>query len=113
MAEGPPIPLLQSAWFPFIFAFASRANMILQNVPGLRITSWYRNPETNRDVGGDAESQHLFALGLDVEGSDDALREVIAIAPAVGLVPDREPGHAHVQLFPRGALARAGVHFPS
>lgn len=112
-AEPPPSFLLSSAWFPIIFAFYIRVVEIFRAVPGLGVTSWWRDPITNLDQGGDPQSQHLFGLGMDFAGSQNALREVIAIARGVGLIPVDFGNYVHVQLFPAGALARIGVRFPT
>lgn len=113
MPSGPPISLLQAGWLPVIFVFAARVGLLFSWVRGLRVTSWWRDPATNRDVDGDPESQHLFALAVDLDGSAAELRRVLTLAGTVGLIAVREPGHVHVQLFPSGALARLGVTFPS
>ncbi len=112
MISPPPLELLRSGWFPYVAGIFQRVSLLLRIVPGLTATSWFRTAATNRRVGGDPESQHLFAIAVDLDGSDDALRRAQAEAPRVGLIPVREPSHLHVQLFPRGALARVGVRFP-
>lgn len=104
--------MYQSAWQSYINALVDRASIVMWVVPGLRPTSWFRDPASNRAAGGDPESQHLFALAVDFAGSQDALREANWVAREVGLIPDPGAGHLHTQLFPRGALARAGVTFP-
>jgi len=108
----PPLELIASAWLPYITGFVQRANALLYYAPGLTPTSWWRSPDQNRAAGGDDESQHLFAIGMDAAGSKDAVRRAMIVAPQLGLIPVAEPGYVHVQLFPRGALARVGVTFP-
>jgi len=108
----PPPELLRTAWFPFILNFYWKAVSVFWGVPGLAVTSWVRTPEQNRIEGGSPESQHLFALAWDVmppQGSEDL---TVAIARGAGLTAVREKRHVHLQLFPAGVLARAGVTFP-
>lgn len=112
MIQPPPFELLRSPWFPFVEATFQRVSLVVQLVPGLRATSWFRTAAINREAGGDPESQHLFALAVDLSGSQDAERQAIVIARELGLNPVAEPSHVHLQLFPRGALARVGVRFP-
>ncbi len=112
MTPRPPPPeLIQSAWFPFLFAFATRAGALAGQLP-VMLSSWWRNAETNRFEEGDPESQHLFGLAADFVGSANALSTLVAQGRRFGLLAFGESDHAHVQLFPKGALARAGVVFP-
>jgi len=109
----PPPSLLASAWFPFIANFYWRAVRLFFMFPGLILTSWFRTPEVNRVSEGDPESQHLFGLAWDIDTPRTLRGQVLDAARALGLVAVDERTHVHVQLFPRGALARAGVRFPS
>lgn len=110
-ARPPPNELIQSAWFPLLFTFASRAGSLAGQLP-VNLSSWFRDAETNLAEEGDPESQHLFGLAADFVGSPDALASLVAHGRRFGLLAFRESDHAHVQLFPKGALARAGVVFP-
>ncbi len=110
---SPPRSLLASGWFPFISDFYWRAVAGAQGFSGLRVTSWFRTPEKNRIEGGGVESQHLFALAWDLVVPINALDHLAQHMRAQGLVAIREGLHVHVQAFPAGALARAGVAFPS
>ena len=112
-ADPPPSFLLSSAWFPVIFAFYIRAAEIFRVVSGLQVTSWWRDPITNLDLGGDPQSQHLFGLGMDIAGSQDALRDASNLARRLGLISVDFGAYLHLQLFPAGALARIGVSFPT
>lgn len=86
--------------------------------PAISVTSWFRSPEHNREVGGSPESQHLFGLAVDLIGAPTALERFGAAAAGQGLVPvhsrDRDTGqpYLHVQRFPAGHLAQLGVRFP-
>jgi len=107
----PPRALLASAWFPFIVDFYWRVVPLAQQFRGLRVTSWFRTPERNRIEGGSPESQHLFALAMDMT-VEQALLLPLGLAAARSLFAVQERGHLHVQLFPAGSLARVGVTFP-
>jgi len=108
----PPPELLNSGWFPFIRDFYFRAVAGAQGFRGLGVTSWFRTPEKNRIEGGAAQSQHLFALAWDLTVPRDQLGHLTAHMRAQGLTAVQERDHVHVQAFPAGALARAGVSFP-
>ncbi len=108
----PPPELLGSAWFPFILNFYWRAIAGARGFPGLRVTSWFRTPEKNRIEGGAEQSQHLFALAWDITAPRDSLQHLQGHMQRQGLVTVRERNHVHVQAFPAGVLARAGVTFP-
>lgn len=98
------------AWVPWIQQFVARVNSM--SLVGATVSSWWRGPSHNRNVGGSAESQHLFALAIDITGSRDKLARLQQQAFGVGLVPVMEGGHLHIQAFPAGALRRVGVQFP-
>jgi len=108
----PPTALLQSGWLPIIRIFVRRVIELIQWMPDETITSWYRTAERNRIEGGDPESQHLFAIAMDFSVPRGDLVANAATARSFGLIPDTSRGILHVQLFPSGALARAGVTFP-
>jgi len=108
----PPRELIRSPWLPFIRAFAIRAQRLVNNAPGLTATSWFRSALDNLRARGDIDSQHLFALAADFVGSGPDIERGVRVALALGIVPAPTPGQLHIQLFPAGALARAGVTFP-
>lgn len=97
-------------WLGHIWEFAGRANRL--PLGGTTVTSWWRSPQHNRAVGGHPESQHIFALAIDVAGTRDQRRDIVTAARRVGLTAVDEGSHVHVQAFPAGALRRAGVRFP-
>jgi len=110
----PPPELLQSGWFPFILNFYWKVAGVFFQFPGrVGVSSWFRTPESNRMAGGAAESQHLFGLAMDLSAPGQILPDVVQVARANHLIAVQEKGHVHVQAFPKGALARAGVRFPS
>jgi len=108
----PPPELLNSGWFPFISNFYWRAVAGAQGFGGLSVSSWFRTPAKNRIEGGAPESQHLFGLAWDVVVPRQNLEHLVEHMRGQGLVAVQERGHVHVQAFPAGALARAGVTFP-
>ena len=110
----PPAILLASAWFPFILNFYWRAVRLFFAFPGrISLTSWFRTPAVNRIEGGSPESQHLFGLAWDITAPQELYGELVVMARGLGLIAVEERDHVHLQLFPAGALARAGVRFPS
>jgi len=98
------VPVVRSA----INLLVQRAIQSFQ--PGQVLTSWWRDPDENADVGGSPDSQHLFGLALDVTGPGLAATQ--ELARRNGLTAVAEVDHLHLQLFPAGVLARAGVRFP-
>lgn len=88
--------------------FARRVSQTFQ--PGQVLTSWWRDPNLNADVGGSPESQHLFGLAVDVTGPQQGFTQ--QLARQMGLTAVTEIDHLHLQYFPAGVLARAGVEFP-
>lgn len=75
----------------------------------IRVTSWYRDPETNRKIGGSEESTHIEGHGVDfyVEGyTVEALAEALAWWPGTmnqgrGYIHlDLNPGKKRAILFP-------------
>jgi len=107
-AQFPPPVLLREPWLGVIIGFLRNLSQSL--VQGQQITSWYRSPQFNRQIGGEPDSQHLFALAMDIAGPQ--LVFSMFQARRMGLVAVMERDHLHVQAFPRGALRRAGVRFP-
>jgi len=110
--QAPPRQLLLSGFQPLILTFIVRVIFTLRNVLGAMPTSWFRTFEENVREGGDPESQHLFALAVDLDVPRGSVARVLEVARAVGLVAVDERTHVHLQLFPAGALGRAGVIFP-
>jgi len=109
----PPPELLNTGWFPFILNFYWKAaGVFFTFAPRVGVSSWFRTAEANRSAGGSPESQHLFALAMDLTGPAQLLPDIVAVARANHLIAVQERGHVHIQAFPAGALARAGVRFP-
>ncbi len=112
-ARPPPFELLQSGWLPYIQNFVAR---VLRSVPpgtAPGLSSWWRSFALNARIGGSEESQHLFGIAVDVTGPRDLLGYIEHLAEHNGLIGVQESAHLHLQLFPAGALAQAGVRFPT
>ena len=102
--RAPPAAVVTAA-LPQLRSFVLR----LVNVaapPGLQVTSWWRDRATNAAVGGHPESQHLFALALDLVAPDQ--RQLARQLRRVGLVAVEEGTHVHAQALPAGSLRRLG-----
>lgn len=69
----------------------------------IQVTSWYRTPLSNQQVGGDPFSQHLLGFALDVV-VDDPFRMRQRFRD-MGLTSVVEGDHVHVQVFPAGVVA--------
>lgn len=108
MILAPPQTIVSafSIWIPGIWSvFVRAANASLG--PGDVVTSWWRSPQANADVGGHAESQHLVGLAFDVASPSPAL--LAAALGRAGFTTVEAPGHVHAQAFLAGTLGRAGV----
>lgn len=107
-ARAPSPALFFSPWQPLIRAFARAASQTFQ--PGQFITSYFRTPLGNQAAGGSNESQHLFAIAIDLAGPNLAASR--HLAKRLKLFAVMEPDHLHIQMFGPGVLKRAGVQFP-
>lgn len=82
-----------------------RVSAALAQLPGARVTSFWRSPERNALCGGHPESQHLVGLAIDVVHPG-----ALAAFHRVGLVHTIDEGdHVHNQVYAPGVLGRAGV----
>lgn len=103
MITGPPYELVYRYWPLYEDAFA-RFRTLMQLNPEGRVSSWFRSPAVNADVGGAPRSQHLMALAIDVVLEDAQVERFIETARWLGLTPVRERGHIHVQRYEAGTL---------
>ncbi len=97
---------------PHVVAFLNQLWSALTSThgfEGLRASSWYRDVETNRRVGGARDSQHLLGLALDITGDHQALHRLLIELRGVGLFAFDESTHVHVQLLPAGGARAEGL----
>lgn len=70
--------------------------IVLALVPGVIVTSWWRTPGHNADIGGVPNSLHLLGLAWDVV---PASQDNAAKLRALGLHVIDEGNHLHAQFF--------------
>lgn len=107
--QPPPLAIASQIglWIPGIWpVFVAAANRGLAEGHALAVTSWWRSPEENREVGGNVESQHLLGLALDVTAPN--LPALASSLRSVGFHVVEESQHIHVQAYQAGLLGRAG-----
>lgn len=85
-------------------AFVERANRALSRDDV--VTSWYRNPAHNAQVGGARCSQHLVGAAFDAVSPN--LGALAARLRAQGFRVVTYETHVHAQAWAKGALERAG-----
>lgn len=85
--------LLLSIGLIVFIAFAGRALLYWQN---LQVTSWYRNPWKNYEIGGKWLSLHLIGWAYDVIPVNRPLQEVMRYWPFKAIV---ESDHIHLQIL--------------
>ena len=73
----------------------------------LEVTSLYRDPQKNAEVGGSPDSQHLVGLAADLHS--DRSEEIARVLHAFGFTVVPYAGHVHVQALPPGMLRQSGV----
>lgn len=100
MIEQPPFEVIR-ATYPELVRFLTGLGQI--RVPrGTQVTSWYRDPYHNRQVGGAATSQHLLGLAIDLVVPAEGVGSIVQQARRAGLVPVVESDHVHLQARPAG-----------
>lgn len=67
----------------------------LGQLPGVTITSWFRSPRKNVEVGGVRTSLHLIGWGWDLVPDTDANANKVR---RLGLQAIREGDHIHAQV---------------
>jgi hypothetical protein len=120
-ATPPPVHVVQffeslfpGFWIRWLGAADSALREIAADAGGdTIITSWFRSPGHNQEVGGNPDSQHLVGLALDIiPGKPSlgfAINEAAARFTEAGFVTVPAPTHLHIQTFPAGLLRRVGV----
>ena len=110
MSVSPPPLAIASQialWIPGIWpVFVAAANQGLAEGRATSVTSWWRSPEENRRVGGNAESQHLLALAFDATAASPQLLAQALRSAGFRVVEERT--HVHAQAYQAGVLGRAG-----
>lgn len=101
-AVGPPPELLYRYWPLYEDAYW-RMGYLHRSCP-CRLTSLYRDEESNRAVGGAPRSQHLLALAGDWVVSEEYKGQFLQTAAFLGLIAIDEGSHIHVQRYEAGAL---------
>ena len=97
-----------NAFLPYIQVFVGR---LLPPPAGYSWGSWGRNERENEDAGGSFESQHRVWTAVDVRGPGSAPYWYQEQLRRRGLIVVDEGDHLHIQLWPAGALSKAGVNF--
>lgn len=106
MTSIPPREVLEQ-WGPAVLVVILGAVRVGQVLP-FDVTSWYRDPVHNRNVGGAPNSQHLIAAAIDVVPRPGVAVEELANAfVSLGYTAVVEPDHLHVQVWPRSPLGSA------
>ena len=101
--QAPPLSVVRAVMPQLRFALP-RFRYLVESSEVDAITSWYRDPVQNQRVGGHPQSQHLYALAVDVVTARP--ERVAAVARRVGLVAVIERDHVHVQAYPAGYVER-------
>ena len=76
-----------------LVAFVGRALIYCYN---LRVTSWYRTPWHNLDVGGKWASLHLIGWAYDVTPVNVSMQALLKVWPFKYVV---ESDHVHMQIL--------------
>jgi hypothetical protein len=85
--------LILSSLIILIIALAARA---LLHAKGLTVTSWWRTPWKNYEVGGKWFSLHQIGWAFDVIPINKSLHDVLAVWPFKFVV---ESDHIHLQIL--------------
>ncbi|MEE8556278.1 MAG: hypothetical protein V3T14_00150 [Myxococcota bacterium] len=102
----PPPAFIRESFGPLIVAFTATTALVMIRFPHWSITSWWRDPLSNSDVGGDLFSQHLVGLAFDADGPEEERIPFVLAHKQVGHVTVPEETHVHWQSFPAGFLRR-------
>jgi hypothetical protein len=72
---------------------------------GIQVTSWWRSPSHNREVGGSDDSQHLVGVAFDVMPLERYRRALVG----AGFRVVHEGDHLHAQPWPAGVARTSGL----
>lgn len=106
VASFPPESLLSSPLGPLVVTGVNvlRGALASETRDSVQVTSWWRSPAHNREVGGEPFSQHLVGLAFDVVGPGSV--RVAQRWREAGGVAVQTPTHVHLQVWPAGTLER-------
>jgi len=107
--QPPPLAIANQlgVWIPGIWpVFVQAANRGLSEGHASSVTSWWRSVESNRQAGGNVESQHLVGLAFDATAPSLPLLAQALRAAGFRVVEERS--HVHAQAYQAGVLGRAG-----
>lgn len=82
--------------FVLIILLVGLAGRALLAYYGLTVTSWWRNPLRNDEVGGKALSMHLIGWAYDVVPVNQYIQDVLKVWPFKIVV---ESSHIHMQIL--------------
>lgn len=109
MIRPPPAAFVAAAPV-FYRSFVDRLNPIIVAFGGT-VSSWYRDPVRNRQVGGNPCSQHLIGTAADVVLEPDQVAAFVVAVRRAGFGALDEGDHVHVQALPVGTTRRFGLCF--
>lgn len=95
-------------WAPgFWVGFFNELNAAVAATGPVTVTSWWRSPSRNAEVGGSPDSQHLIGTAVDfvTEEPGKLARELAGL----GWVSVNEGDHLHVQAWPAGVARSVGL----
>jgi uncharacterized protein YcbK (DUF882 family) len=69
---------------------------------GLEVTSWWRSPWKNIEVGGNWLSLHLIGWAFDVVPVNKSLHPAMAWFPFGSWYPESD--HVHIQIIGKGSI---------
>lgn len=73
--------------------------LTLRNIPGVIVTSWWRFPWKNDEVGGKLFSLHQIGWGFDLVPDGPVTQAQVAATGLPFLKFQPEGDHLHVQIF--------------
>lgn len=84
-------------------AWQSAVGAAYRSAGGFSVTSWWRSPEYNEQVGGADGSQHLLGVAFDAQARD--LNRLEASLRGAGFRTIRYATHVHAQPWPAGVAS--------
>lgn len=112
--EAPPVAIIRAVdrVFPGLLRDAvSDIRGALALFPGTQVSSWYRTPQRNREVGGAGASQHLIGFAFDLVPPRPVWSSVATWLRQARWTVIDEGDHLHAQVFKADARAIAFVRW--